>query len=161
MTPGVEKIETISILQGFDAMRAFVEKYWERQEPRPDDIATLLSSLDRNIERDSKPLDIALWGDWLEAALKLDPSRHLLRAALEALWECHKNRLPWPEPWHVGGDESSTVREAFEVMRLFLETYWELGDRHSRDIEALIRELADAAQWPRWLAAVHDAAPRS
>lgn len=54
-------------LQAFDAMRAFLEAYWERGGQRSDDIAVLLSNLDRDAWENGMPLDIAQWDDFRRA----------------------------------------------------------------------------------------------
>lgn len=54
-------------LTAFDAMRVFLESYWERGGKQSGDLAALLGSLNRDVRDDSLPLDIALWEDWREA----------------------------------------------------------------------------------------------
>ena len=54
-------------LQAFDAMRTFLEAYWERGGKASDDLAVLLGSLSRDAYTNGLPLDAALWGDWLDA----------------------------------------------------------------------------------------------
>jgi hypothetical protein len=58
---------TLTALEAFDAMRSFLESYWERGGKRSDDLAILLGSLDRNRTEHGPPLDIAQWHDWLAA----------------------------------------------------------------------------------------------
>ena len=60
----------LSSLNAFDAMRAFLEAYWEREFKQSDDMAVLLGSLNRVPVSDTPPLDIALWHDWLKAIQK-------------------------------------------------------------------------------------------
>lgn len=62
--------KSLSSLAAFDAMRAFLEAYWERGLKQSDDIAVLLGALNRNLKSDTPPLDTALWHDWLEAVQK-------------------------------------------------------------------------------------------
>lgn len=50
----------------FDAMRVFLEVYWERGGRVSDDLAVLLDGLDR-LESDGLPLDPAMWSDWIDA----------------------------------------------------------------------------------------------
>ena len=59
--------KNISLIEAFDCMRFFLEKYWELGGKRSDDIANLLSSLDRGKNNDFAPLDKALWDDWMIA----------------------------------------------------------------------------------------------
>lgn len=54
-------------LAAFDAMRVFLEAYWERGSRENEGLASLLGSLDRNVWADCSPLDPALWDDWKDA----------------------------------------------------------------------------------------------
>jgi hypothetical protein len=56
-------------LEAFDAMRLFLEAYWERGLKTSDDLAVLLGSLDR-AAKDGGPMDAAQWDDWLQAIRK-------------------------------------------------------------------------------------------
>jgi hypothetical protein len=55
-----------------------------------------------------------------------------------------------------------TELEAFNVMRAFLEAYWQRGLRESDDLAVLLGQLmllpdgmtADPAHWDDWLAAI-------
>ena len=58
---------TINELQAFDAMRAFLEAYWERGGKASDDLAVLLGSLNRNAWANEMPFDPAQWSDWRSA----------------------------------------------------------------------------------------------
>lgn len=66
MNDDVESI-LITIDDAFEAVRVFIESYWERGGNSSDDIAILLGSLNRNREIDVTPLDPAQWQDWLNA----------------------------------------------------------------------------------------------
>lgn len=61
---------TLNELQAFDAMRLFLEAYWERGDKQSEDLAVLLSFLDREIWSDGMPLDIAQWDDFRTAVDK-------------------------------------------------------------------------------------------
>ena len=61
-----EELRTLTELEAYDAMRAFLEAYWERGLKTSDDIAVLLGSVDRGVDRGA-PLDPAQWHDWREA----------------------------------------------------------------------------------------------
>ena len=61
----MEADSTITVSEGYRAMLAFLEAYWERGLKSSDDIANLLSSMDL-VEPD-RPLDMAQWHDWLDA----------------------------------------------------------------------------------------------
>jgi hypothetical protein len=51
----------------FEAMRLFLEAYWERGGRSSDDLAALLGELDTSVWADDAPGDPAQWTDWLEA----------------------------------------------------------------------------------------------
>jgi hypothetical protein len=57
-------VRELDELQAFDAMRAFLEAYWERCGKRSDDLAVLLGSLNRHV---GPPVDLAQWHDWKAA----------------------------------------------------------------------------------------------
>ena len=57
----------MSPAEGFDAMRKFLEAYWDSGGRMSEDLAVLLSSLNRDEITQSPPLDLALWDDWLDA----------------------------------------------------------------------------------------------
>jgi hypothetical protein len=52
--------------QGFDAMRHFLKAYWHSRG-EGDEIRLLLSSMNTSSCADGKPLDLALWDQWLSA----------------------------------------------------------------------------------------------
>ena len=54
-------------LTAFDAMRAFLQAYWERGDRSDEGIALLLTNLDRNVWADGGPSDPAMWKDWQDA----------------------------------------------------------------------------------------------
>lgn len=63
---------------------------------------------------------------------------------------------------NIGNSGSLSATKAFDVMRIFLESYWERGGRSSTDLALLLSSLEreseddsplDAAQWSDWLAA--------
>jgi hypothetical protein len=56
---------TITVSEGYRAMIAFLEAYWERGLKSSDDIAVLLGAMD--LIAPNRPLDIAQWHDWLDA----------------------------------------------------------------------------------------------
>jgi len=57
-------------LEAFDAMRTFLEAYWERGLKESDNIAVLLGNLNRE---GGPPIDIAQWHDWLNAISQHKP----------------------------------------------------------------------------------------
>ena len=63
----VSSESAISLIDAFDAMRHFLEAYWDRGGRVSDDIAVLLGSLNRDESTQSLPLDAAMWDDWLKA----------------------------------------------------------------------------------------------
>jgi hypothetical protein len=66
---------TLDELVAFDAMRIFLETYWEEGLRASDDIAVLLGSLSRDAWANGQPLDLALWDDW-RAAVDAAVSKH-------------------------------------------------------------------------------------
>jgi hypothetical protein len=66
---------TLDELAAFDAMRAFLNAYWERGGKSSDDIAVLLGNLSRDIWTDGGPGDPAQWADWLAAVSLVRRSR--------------------------------------------------------------------------------------
>lgn len=58
---------SLTELEAFDAMRSFLEAYWRRGACSSDDLAILLSDLNRGVWADQRPGDPAQWGDWLAA----------------------------------------------------------------------------------------------
>ncbi len=61
-------------LTAFDAMRVFLEAYWERGGKASDDIAVLLGMLDRSIWADGGPGDPAQWPAWKAAVSRVSRS---------------------------------------------------------------------------------------
>jgi hypothetical protein len=58
---------TITAAEGYRAMFAFLEAYWERGLKSSDDIAVMLGSMNYADENGTpRPLDIAQWHDWLD-----------------------------------------------------------------------------------------------
>lgn len=55
--------DRISVGVAYQAMLVFLESYFNRT--KADEIAALLGSL--NLAKDGKPMDPAMWEDWLEA----------------------------------------------------------------------------------------------
>jgi hypothetical protein len=54
--------------QAFEAMRYFLEAYWERTGKQPDErLTSVLSDIDTAVWTDGSPGDPATWDDWLEA----------------------------------------------------------------------------------------------
>lgn len=67
--PPLSELPSLNALEAFDAMRVFIAAYWERGGRASDDLAVLLSSVERNTTMfaDGGPIDPAQWFDWLEA----------------------------------------------------------------------------------------------
>ena len=65
----------LSVREAFDAMRSFIEAYWERGLKSSDDIRLLLSAMDGSFSGDGRPSDPAQWDDWLEAVSKVEVDR--------------------------------------------------------------------------------------
>lgn len=58
-------------LKAFDAMRLFLEAYWERGGKQSDDLAVLLGNLDRGAWANGMPMDRAQWDDFRNAVNKV------------------------------------------------------------------------------------------
>ena len=56
--------DTITVLQGYDAARVFLETVWRRHGKDAEQIAFLLGRLKW---ADGSPVDPTLWEDWLAA----------------------------------------------------------------------------------------------
>lgn len=54
-------------LAAFDAMRAFLKDYWEIGLKQDEQLALLLSGLQRAIWANGQPADPAMWSDWRKA----------------------------------------------------------------------------------------------
>ena len=64
--PRLNELPTLDALEAFDAMRVFLEAYWERGERSSEELRLLLSRLERDasIRPDGGTLDPAQWDDW-------------------------------------------------------------------------------------------------
>jgi hypothetical protein len=56
--------DRITVLEGYDAMRVFLEAAWERQGKDAEEIALLLGG---SRWADGSPVDPTIWADWLIA----------------------------------------------------------------------------------------------
>lgn len=56
--------DTITVIEGFDAMRNFLALVWRRLGREPEDIALVLGGAK---VADGTPIDTAMWEDWLAA----------------------------------------------------------------------------------------------
>jgi hypothetical protein len=61
--------------EAFEAMRLYLEGYWERGLKASDDLGGLLGDLDTTLTKDGGPIDIAEWHDWLEAVAQVKAKR--------------------------------------------------------------------------------------
>lgn len=62
-----ESPRTIDELQAFDAMRLFLEAFWERGGRQSEDIALLIDFIDRDVWANGMPGDPAQWDDFRRA----------------------------------------------------------------------------------------------
>jgi hypothetical protein len=58
--------DTITVIEGFDAMRIFLATVWRRHGRDPEDIAFVLGGAKL---ADGTPVDTAMWEDWFAAIL--------------------------------------------------------------------------------------------
>lgn len=72
--PG-DEAPRLSLRDGFDAVRYFLEAYWERGLCSSEDIAVLLGSMNGEMTMDGRPIDAAQWTDWLDAVRKVEAER--------------------------------------------------------------------------------------
>jgi hypothetical protein len=56
--------DTITVVEGYDAMRTFLEIIWRRQGKTAGDIELLIGGLNW---ADGSPVDPTMWEDWLAA----------------------------------------------------------------------------------------------
>ena len=57
--------DTITLVEGYDAVRVFLETVWRRHDKSVDEIAFVLGGLQW---ADGAPVDPTMWQDWLAAA---------------------------------------------------------------------------------------------
>ena len=60
----IKATDTITVIEGYDAMRVFLETVWRRHDKPVEEIAFLLGSLKW---ADGSPVDPTMWQDWLAA----------------------------------------------------------------------------------------------
>ena len=63
-TAMIKATDTITVIEGYDAMRVFLETVWRRHGMPVEQIAFLLGSLKW---ADGAPVDATTWQDWLAA----------------------------------------------------------------------------------------------
>ena len=56
--------DTITLAEGYDAMRVFLKTVWRRHEKPIEEIAFVLAGLEW---ADGSPVDPTMWQDWLAA----------------------------------------------------------------------------------------------
>jgi hypothetical protein len=69
--PG-DDMPCLTVSAAFDAMRYFLEAFWERGSRSSEGVGFLLSAMDGSMTRDGGPVDQAQWSDWLEAVSKVE-----------------------------------------------------------------------------------------
>jgi hypothetical protein len=69
--PG-DDIPRLTTREAFDAMRHFLEAFWERGSRSSQGVGFLLSAMDASMTGDGGPIDRAQWSDWLEAVSKVE-----------------------------------------------------------------------------------------
>ncbi len=65
-TAALTASDTITVIEGFDAMRIFLAMVWRRLGRDPEDIAFVLGAAKL---ADGTPVDMAMWEDWLAATV--------------------------------------------------------------------------------------------
>jgi hypothetical protein len=66
ITPALTASDTITVIEGFDAMRIFLAMVWRRLGRDPQEIAFVLGGARL---ADGTPVDMAMWEDWLAATV--------------------------------------------------------------------------------------------
>jgi hypothetical protein len=69
--PG-DEMPRLTTHEAFDAMRYFLEAFWERGARSSEGVGFLLSAMDGSMTRDGGPIDSAQWSDWLDAVRKVE-----------------------------------------------------------------------------------------
>jgi hypothetical protein len=172
-----------NLLIGFDALRLFLRVRWEEDEKRSVDLANLLSSMERDVGRNSQPLDIAQWSDWLDAVLSVRPDLGDVKRARKEIEDDHQRfhsilEMKGSEQereldkfrtesarqtWHRIGHHPISILEGYEAVGKFLTAYWERGGKRCRYIGTILQDLlrepaaSSFAQWNDWLRAVQAA----
>ena len=84
--------DKITVLEGFDAMRIFLETIWQRQGRSPEDIAFVLGG---SRWADGSPADPTIWEDWLMAVRICRPlyGNHEARDRHVECLECHSKTI--------------------------------------------------------------------
>ena len=60
----IKATDTITVIEGYDAMRVFLQTVWRRHDKPVEEIAFLLAGLEW---ADGAPVDAMMWQDWLAA----------------------------------------------------------------------------------------------
>jgi hypothetical protein len=60
----IKAIDTITLVEGYDAVRVFLETVWRRHDKPVEEIAFVLGGLKW---ADGSPVDPTTWQDWLAA----------------------------------------------------------------------------------------------
>jgi hypothetical protein len=73
-TPALTASDTITVIEGLDAMRILLTMVWRRLDRDPRNIAFVLGATRL---ADGTPVDAAMWKDWLAATAACRPDRNL------------------------------------------------------------------------------------
>jgi hypothetical protein len=67
--PAPSDLPTLDAVEAFDAMRSFLESYWDEGGKAEEELLHLLSSIERDaaIRPDGGTLDPGQWSRWVEA----------------------------------------------------------------------------------------------
>src|ERR1700716_2997154 len=69
-TAMIKATDTITVIEGYDAMRVCLETVWRRHDKPVEEIAFVLGGLKW---ADGSPVDLTMWQDWL-AAVRISAS---------------------------------------------------------------------------------------
>jgi hypothetical protein len=65
-------LPSLTTREAFDAMRYFLEAFWERGSRSSEGVGFLVSAMDGSMTADGGPIDGAQWNDWLEAVRRVE-----------------------------------------------------------------------------------------
>jgi len=163
-------VSRLMLLEAFDAVQKFIDP--AALANLDGGFAFLASAMQRT--RGGPPLDQAMWSDWLDAALAVNPDWIAVREARALIQQEHEEFVrAWEakapkskldalraksaqRTWDIVGALTITAHEGYEMLREYLRAFWERGLKSDREVEDLLRRLSDAPaqNWALWLAAI-------
>lgn len=121
----------LTILQAYDVMTDFIEKYWKKTGC--DEIACLLSDMSKDVWADGSTGDPAIWGEWEESVQRVVGS--LQELTIKEAYESMVRFLGQYIPFQESEGEASKLLNGIKM-----------GDDGS---------IADPVLWQEWLKSVN------